>query len=87
MKVIPGARKEGVVGWLGDALKLKVCAPPERGKANAAVERLLATLLGVDVSSVEVIAGSSSPRKRVAVHGLDEAEARSRIEAALEAHR
>ena len=86
MKVIPGARREGVVGWLGDALKLKVSAPPERGKANAAVERLLATLLGVDVGSVEVVAGHSSPRKRVAVHGLDEAEVRSRVEAALEAN-
>ena len=81
MKVIPGARKEGVVGWLGDALKLKVNAPPERGKANAAVERLLARTLGVGAGDVEVVAGFASPRKRVVVRGLSEEDVRARIDA------
>lgn len=83
MKVVPGARRDAVVGWLGGALKLRVSAPPERGKANAAVVRLIAGTLGVAPVDVEVVAGFGSPRKRVAVAGLDEDEVRARIEAAL----
>jgi uncharacterized protein (TIGR00251 family) len=83
VKVVPGASRDAVVGWLGDALKLRVSAPPERGKANAAVVRLIAAVLGVAPGDVEVVAGLTSPRKRVAVAGLGEDEVRARIGTAL----
>ena len=46
LKVVPKASRDRVVGWLGDRLKVQVRAAPERGKANAAVEALLAEILG-----------------------------------------
>lgn len=64
VKVIPKASRDEVAGWLGDRLKVRVSAPPERGKANAAVEKLLSGLLG---ASVRVVAGATSPLKTVEV--------------------
>jgi len=47
LKVVPGAGSAGIVGWLGPALKVRVTAPAEKGKANAAVTALLAAELGL----------------------------------------
>lgn len=41
LKVIPGASREGIAGWLGDTLKVRVTALPEGGKANRAVETIV----------------------------------------------
>ena len=60
------------MGWLGDSLKVKVKAPPEKGRANDAVVALLADRLGVDASSIAVVSGHGSPAKVVAVEGLDD---------------
>ena len=73
-----------MAGWLGEALKVRVSAPPERGKANAAVERLIAKTLGIASGDVEVVSGTTSPRKRVAIAGLTEQEVRRRLAEALE---
>lgn len=72
VKVVPGASRSGISGWLGDALKLRVAAPPERGKANAAVEALICEALGLPRGSVRVVAGARSPRKVLEITGLDE---------------
>lgn len=79
IKVVPGASRDAVDGWLGEALKVRVSAPPERGKANAAVVRLLAELLGVARGAVEVVSGHGSPRKVVGVEGVSETELRRRL--------
>jgi hypothetical protein len=65
VKVAPGAGREGIAGWLGDRLKLRVTAPPEKGKANGAVVDLLAKVLGVPRARVRIVAGASSPLKTV----------------------
>jgi len=83
VKVVPGARRDVLVGWLGEALKVRVSAPPEKGKANAAVVRLLARELGVAPERIEIVSGHGSPRKRLAIEGLHSDELRSRIDAAL----
>ena len=70
VKVVPGASRTGVVGWLGDRLKVRVSAPPERGKANAAVEHVIAAELGMPPGSVSVISGGKSPLKVVQITGL-----------------
>ena len=79
VKVIPGASRDGIAGWLGDALKVRVSAPPERGKANASVERLVAEALGVAQECARIIAGRSSPRKTIEILGMSEAEVHQRL--------
>lgn len=77
--VQPGARAEGVVRWQDGVLYLRVKAPPVEGRANQAVERLLARLLGVPPSAVTVERGAGSRSKLVAVEGLDAATVRERL--------
>jgi uncharacterized protein (TIGR00251 family) len=71
LKVVPGSSRDEIVGWLGDSLKVKVKAPPEKGRANEAVTALLAERLGIDASSIAVVSGHGSPTKVVAVDGMD----------------
>ncbi len=84
VKVVPGASRDGVAGWLGEALKVRVRAPPERGKANAAVEQVLAGVLGLPSGAVRVVAGEHGPRKTVEIDGLDAAQVRARVEGHLD---
>ncbi|MEE9487514.1 MAG: DUF167 domain-containing protein [Candidatus Brocadiales bacterium] len=69
VKVQPGARKDCIVGEWGGRLKLQVAAPPDKGKANEAVVRLLAKCLGVRRSSVSIVSGETSRDKKVLVQG------------------
>ena len=80
LKVVPGASRTEIVGWLGAALKVRVAAPPEGGRANASVEALMAGALGVDGRSVRIVAGHGSERKSLEIVGLDETDARRRLE-------
>ncbi len=79
VKVVPGASRSRIIGLHGDALKVGVSAPPQRGKANQAVIRLLADTLGVRTSQLRVISGGQSPRKTVAVHGLSSQQILERL--------
>lgn len=79
VKVVPGASKTEIVGWLGGALKVRVSAPPERGKANAAVEAILSEALGLPRHSVRVSSGQASARKTVTISGLSETGVRTRL--------
>lgn len=79
VKVVPGASREGVAGWLGASLKVRVAAPPERGRANAAVMALLAEALDVPKESVRIVSGHGSARKLVEIDGLSESEVRTRL--------
>lgn len=70
IKVVPSASGDGIVGWLGDTLKVRVSAPPEKGKANKAVRALIARSLGISIRSVEIVAGDTSRTKRVDLRGV-----------------
>lgn len=72
VKVVPRAARDEIVGWSGDRLRIRVAAAPERGRANAAVERVLADALGLTRRSVRVVSGHTSPRKLIEIDGLDE---------------
>lgn len=79
VKVVPGASRTGLVGSWGTALKVAVAAPPEGGKANAAVIKLLAAVLGVRKADIVVVHGHAQPLKRIAVRGITRDHARSRL--------
>ena len=70
VKVVPGSSRDKIVGLLGDCLKVTTSAAPEKGKANAAVAKILAKALGVDSGSVELISGPASPRKQFHVTSI-----------------
>ena len=71
--VQPRAAKDELVGFHGVALKIKVKAPPDDGKANRAVCALLAELIGVPPRAVQVVSGAGSRHKRIAVATAPEA--------------
>jgi len=71
IKVIPKSSKSEVVGILGDGTwKVKVAAPPEKGRANEELRATLARHFGVPVRDVEIVSGETSQRKRVRIKGL-----------------
>jgi uncharacterized protein (TIGR00251 family) len=68
VKVSPKSPKTEITGELADGtLKVKVAAPPERGKANAELCAFLARELGVSLTRVEVVSGHTSPLKLVRI--------------------
>lgn len=79
IKVVPRASRDELVGWMDQVLRVRVRAAPERGRANEAVEQLLAESVGVSGASVRVVAGHTSTRKVVEIQGLDADELRSRV--------
>ena len=84
VRVIPGARRSEVVGRVGDAWKLRVAAPPERGRANGELVALLARTLRVPRSSVRVARGHTTAQKLVEVEHLTPEEAERRLVSARE---
>jgi hypothetical protein len=71
-----------VVGRYGAAWKLRVAAQPERGRANEAVQELLADTLGLDSLDVRVVAGATARDKIVEITGLTLEEAERRLDRA-----
>ena len=81
--VSPGAGRSSIIGRHGDALKLRVAAPPVEGKANAACVTLLARVLGVKEDAVELVSGGSSRTKRVKITGVERDDAARLLEGAI----
>ena len=79
VRVQPDAKREGIVGLYGDAVKIALTAPAVDGRANEALVRYLADLLGVPRLSVEVAAGHASRSKVLRVVGLMATQVESRL--------
>ena len=79
VKVIPGASVSVIIGWLGDTLKVRVSAPPEKGKANAAIVALISDALHVPESSVRIVSGRNSQRKMLEILDLSRDEIMQRL--------
>ena len=72
--VTPKSGKDEVSGWRGSELAVRVSAPPEGGKANAAACKVVATALGVPKSSVHVTRGDTARHKVLEIDTADEAD-------------
>ena len=82
VKVVPNSSRTQFAGTLGDALKIKVAQPPEDGRANRAVESLIADALQLPPSHVHVAAGHSNPRKTIQITGITLELAQQRLDLA-----
>src|SRR3954453_9288071 len=60
----PGAGRTQITGRHGDALKVRVAVPPEHGRANSALEALLADAFGIPAKGVSIVSGEKSRTKR-----------------------
>jgi uncharacterized protein len=78
--VQPGAGRTAVVGRHGNALKVRVAAPPQAGRANEACAALLAETFGVGAAQVELVGGASSRAKRFRISGIEVDGFRRRLE-------
>lgn len=83
----PGAGRTEVVGRHGTALKVRVAAPPEHGRANDALVTLLAEQLGVPAASVTLAGGATSRSKRFRIEGVEPAAFGDKLELLLAAER
>jgi len=79
IKVVPGSSRNHIAGWLGESLKIRVTANPEKGKANDAVVTLLADTLKIPKQDITLSSGASSPRKVFKISGLSHSEIKTRL--------
>ena len=77
--VQPRASRDEIAGVRGDALKVRVAAPPVEGEANEALVRFLAKQLGVARGAVTLVRGQTGRRKAVRVEGLAAGEILQRL--------
>lgn len=68
--VVPRSAKCEVAGVQGDALKLRITAPPVEGQANMECIRFLSDILGVRKKQVTILSGHKSKKKTVAIEGV-----------------
>ncbi|HEY0946017.1 MAG TPA: DUF167 domain-containing protein [Opitutaceae bacterium] len=81
IKAVPNAPRSAIVGWLGDALKVKVHAPPLEGRANEELCAFLAETLGLPRRAVTIATGDTSRQKLVRIDGLTLADVKARLAA------
>lgn len=79
LRIQPRASHNEVTGFHGDAVKIRLSAPPVDGAANESLVRFLAEQLGVTRSAVRLVSGQSSRLKVVAIHGLRVEEVTARL--------
>jgi len=77
--VVTRASKNEIAGRMGDAIKVRLTAPPVEGKANKALIAFLARRLGVRKSQIEIVAGKTSHDKVISVLDLSPVEVEERL--------
>lgn len=70
VKVVPASSKTHIAGLLDGMIKVKVAAPPEKGKANKCLIEFLAKKLSIRKKDVRVVSGMTSPIKKIEITGL-----------------
>ena len=80
----PGARRNGIMGEVGGAVKIAVSASPDKGKANQAIIEVLRAVLGVKSSQVELLSGFTSRQKRFLIRGWSKPNLEARLSSFLQ---
>jgi uncharacterized protein (TIGR00251 family) len=83
VRVIPNARKNEVVGFTGDEIRLKIKAPAVDGKANAALIEYLSELANVPRSRIAIKAGEKARTKIIEIDGPSSDQVLARVKAHL----
>lgn len=65
VKVVPGSSRTEIAGVYGEMLKVKVAAPPEKGKANKALLNFIAKQLGIKKNALQIESGQTSCVKQI----------------------
>jgi uncharacterized protein (TIGR00251 family) len=81
----PGARKNAILGEHAGSLRVAVATKPEAGKANVAIQGVLAQAFGFKTSQIEMLSGQTSREKRFLIVGVNTDEVRGRLEALMKA--
>lgn len=79
VKVVPGSSRNEIVGVWNAALRVAVAAPPEGGKANQQLIRVLADNFGVKRAAVRIVRGQAQPLKRVRMAGISAEQVRQAL--------
>ncbi len=79
VRVVPRSSRPGIDGRRGDALLVRLSAPPVEGAANAELIEVMARALGVAKGAVRIVSGAQSKQKRVLVTGISASEADARL--------
>ena len=72
VRVQPRASRDEIAGRYGDAIKIRLTAPPVDGAANEALVKFLARTLDIPVNAITIVAGGSSRSKVVELAGVPE---------------
>jgi len=72
-KIVPGSSRTAISGVLDNMVKIKVAAPPEKGKANECLIVFLAKQLGVRKNTIDILSGQTNPVKQVRIAGVSAA--------------
>jgi uncharacterized protein (TIGR00251 family) len=70
VKVVPGSSRSEITGIHNGMLKIKIAAPPEKGKANKALLAFIAKQLGVQKNALQITSGKTSCIKQIALKGV-----------------
>ena len=79
VKVVPGSSRTEFVGLHGQAYKIKIAAPPEKGRANKMLILFLAEALDIKKNAVHIRSGQTSSVKQVLLQGITEQDVQARI--------
>jgi uncharacterized protein (TIGR00251 family) len=79
----PGSKRNAVLGERAGALRVAVTAAPEKGKANSAIQSVLAASLGCKAAQVTLLSGASARQKRFLIGGIRPEELRQRLSALI----
>jgi len=71
VKVVPGSSRTALAGRLGEMIKIKVAAAPEKGRANEQLTEFLAKRLGIRRQQIIIVSGHTGPVKQLRIDGVE----------------